>query len=129
MSQKRFTLPTLSSSGLLVSPKHILERLFIYFRTSSRKQSTIYKDQVTSYRYLEHMYNDDLDNMRVETIAALTALYSQYFTDVGVEVSYKNISHSLYSMELLITVTDEMGRIHTYNTELDVDKSRDMSRW
>ena len=90
-------LLTLSSSGTLEFPQQIIDRLFLYFAHSSKKQSRLYKDNVVSYKYLEHLYGDDKELLRDNIIESLTTMYSRYFTDVTIDVEFVQQDDNLFN--------------------------------
>ena len=81
-------LLTLSSSGTLEFPQQIIDRLFLYFIHSSKKQSRLYKDNVVSYKYIEHMHGDDKETFASEITESLKVMYGRYFTDVDIDVEF-----------------------------------------
>ena len=100
-------LLTLSSSGTLEFPQQIIDRLFIYFVKSSKKQSRLYRNHVTSYKWLEHMYGDDKDLFAEETSNALQIMYERYFDDVNIEVVFIQQDDALFNAVISGTMSYE----------------------
>ena len=115
-------LPTLSTSGTLYNPVKIIERLYRYFEVSSRKQSLLYKDHISSYRYLEHLYADDMDRLTEAVTSTLETLFNRYFDDVEINTEYTVVSDALYKITIEGTFKTKENT-YQLNKNIDVGKA------
>lgn len=114
-------LPTLSTASFIGNGDKMALRLYAYFERSSFKQSTIYDGEVASLPLLIHLYNDDLEKMRTETIDMLVKMYERYFTDVSIEVDFIQDINSLYNMQVSGTMKME-NKLVRLNTQSDLSR-------
>lgn len=72
------TIPSLQVDGFVVNKNAILVKLFEYFLTSDYSQSTTFRGDIASLKYLIATYESTFE-LKNDIISTLTRLYGAYF--------------------------------------------------
>lgn len=86
-------LPLLSVDGFVTSKDMLMVKLYEHFKAADKSQSTIFKDEVVSLKYIINNSKDDID-IKTDLEKSLTILYGNYFKSVTVIVTIDNVGSS-----------------------------------
>lgn len=102
-------VPTLSTDGWVRAPAKRIDYLMVYFFVSDRLQSTLYKDQVSSFPWIMKEHPRDMDSaaeaVRRQLFTYLSAYYDSASIDVSVAETDPKVSASKVTMTITATVT------------------------
>lgn len=105
---KAYTLPTLSSSGVLTNPSLILDRLIQYFLASNQNQSNIFPNETASLKYIVHLHSKNPSGFRDALINSLNKMLRRYFNtvDIIVQLNDTTTESLVKEIQLEINVID-----------------------
>ena len=109
-------IPSLSPEGWVKNKYDIIELGFKHFLASDQNQSNLFKDKVSSLKYIAAMYTTD-EELRTGIIDGLESLFESYFDLVEIQVDIKDAG-SYVKVFITGTLTDKTGK--TYNLERNI---------
>ena len=121
-------LPTLTIAGFVTDENVIMSRLYEYFLTTQNSQSVLYSYYINSY------YSAIKDNSVDESIvkenigSSLSTLYSNYFTNVEVDISLTSRDDSggsVFSLGIRLTCDSiKDGTKYYLNKSMTIDSGK-----
>ncbi len=120
---KAYTLPTLSSSGVLTNPSLILDRLIKYFLASNQNQSNIFSRDIASLKYIVHLHSRNPSGFRDALITSLDKLLRRYFNtvDIIVQLNDTTTESLVKEIQLEINVIDFDNVKGSFSQNLNVE--------
>lgn len=120
---KAFTLPTLSSSGVLTNPSLILDRLIRYFLASNQNQSNIFPSDVASLKYIVHLHSANPSGFRDALITNLNKMLRRYFNSVDIIVQLNDTTTEslVKEIQLEINVIDFDNNTGSFSQNLKIE--------
>jgi hypothetical protein len=112
-------IPHLSSEGWIDNDRVKMTKLYEYFLASQFSQSTTFKGEVASLKYLLNQYKDS-ETLKAKIITTLTTLYQRYFKAVTVIVEINESEES--SKSVLVVDIDAINEDDvTFNLNKSVE--------
>lgn len=98
-------IPSLTEAGFITNKNVQMGKLFGYFMAADYSQSTIFKDRVTSLKYILAQYTSP--NGCAEAIKSeLATLYGRYFDSVTVYVEQEDKGKGIVNLNIEIVCKD-----------------------
>jgi len=125
-------LPLLSVDGFVTSKDVLMVKLYEHFKASDKSQSSVFKDEVVSLKYIINNSKDDVD-IKTDLEKSLSTLYGNYFKSVAVIVTIDNVGSSknigvdiqvvdydtlTYALSLSVNVVN--NNLGNYNTQQEL---------
>lgn len=105
-----------STDGKITDPEIMLNKAFDYFVASDYSQSTEFKEEVSSFKYIFLNNSTNPDNFKSELNNTLDKMLKRYFKEVEIETEVSSIDNSSsVNFNISITVKDENGKIGSLN--------------
>jgi len=98
-------VPTLSLSGWVTSPVQRIDYLLVYYFTSDKLQTTVYRDKVSSLQWTLSAYPRDMDAAKDAVRREIYTYMSRYYDSVDVNVSWEDTSPDKSASQVTMTIS------------------------
>ena len=100
-------LLTLSTSGVVTNPKHLIRRIFLNYFRMNVKTGRLYRNELVGIEEVLKNYKNDLEGLTEQITKDLTKVINRYLdeSNIIVEVNSRD-NDNLYEINISGTVTE-----------------------
>lgn len=119
-------VPTFTTSGFVSDINIMLVKIYEYFITSQKSQSSSFYTDIISLPYILQVNGNDFDNITSECISSLKKVCSEYWSNVTVDASISKIDNNgneSNNLFINIEVTED-GKTYYLDKSITIKESK-----